>query len=146
LPSGWVIHRQRSSGWHITMATPRGSRNLSVRIGTIGVTTLRRQLRKQAHRALPASPVELVQAIAPIPAVASNVQVVANPQPTTLAGTLAGFFVLHFLQPGIGGTGMTLTALQRGNRVYLIDAEGGDDLSLLGGPAITMVTDRWRWT
>lgn len=143
VPSGWKVKRQKVRGWSIKVAAaPHSGNALEVRIGTIGVRTLQKLLKVKT---LPANPTELVQALVPLPPGAINVQVAAQPQVTTLAGAVGGALALHY-QVGRTGTAMSLTAIRRGNRVYLLDVLGGDGLSVLGTPAITMVNDGWRWT
>jgi hypothetical protein len=143
VPSGWHIKRAKSSGWSLKVASaPHSASALQVRIGTIGVVTLQKRLKVKA---LPSSPTDLVQALVPLPPGAVNVQVVAQPQVTTLSGAVGGFLALHY-QVGNEGTAMSLTAIRRGNRVYLLDVLGGDGLSVLGTPAIDVVNKGWRWT
>jgi hypothetical protein len=143
VPSGWKVKREKSSGWNIKLASAAHSGNaLVVRIGTIGVRTLEKRLKVKA---LPSSPTDLVQVLVPLPAGAANVQVTAQPQVTTLAGAVGGFLALHY-QLGSTGAVMSLTAIRRGNRVYLLDIQGGDGLSVLGTPAIDVVNKGWRWT
>jgi hypothetical protein len=143
VPSGWKVKRETAGSWRIKVASaPHSGNALEVRIGTIGVRSLQKRLKVKA---LPADPTQLVQALVPLPPGAANVQVAAQPQVTTLAGAVGGYIGIHY-QLGRTGTAMSLTAIRRGNRVYLLDILGGDGLSVLGGPAIALVNDGWRWT
>jgi hypothetical protein len=144
VPSGWKLKHQKSGSWRLAVASPGGRSGLtmSVTIGTIGARSLAKQLRVKQ---LPANPAQLVQVIAPLPPGATNAQIAGQPQTSTLAGAVSGILGVHFDLRN-QGTLMTLTAVRRGNRVYLVDIQGADNLALLGRPAVTMVTDSWRWT
>jgi hypothetical protein len=143
VPSGWKIKRSHLSGWNIkSAATPGAANVLEVRVGVIGADSLRKRLKLKV---LPSDPTQLVQALIPLPPGATNAQAVAQPQVTTLAGSVGGYLAIHFLLKG-QGVAMNLTAIRRGNRVYLLDVLGSDNLALLGTPAIALVNQRWRWT
>jgi hypothetical protein len=145
VPSGWkVTFHKVTPGWRRVAASPTGRKTdqLSVTMSSIGA----RSLAKAMHKALPPTALQLVQLLPNVPPGATQAQQTNQAQPTTLGGSPGGLMGYHYVTRAGEGISASAIALQRGNRIYLIDIAGDDQLSLLATSAVDLIRNSWAWT
>jgi hypothetical protein len=145
VPSSWTSkHKHLTTGWHRVNAWPRkhSTDDVVMTIGSISAHVLSRNMKQ----ALPSTPIGLVQALTQVPSGALNVQLSAQPQQTTLGGTIAGILELHYRLGSGQNYGLLSTALRRGPRVYVLSLIYADDYGRLAQKGLDMARRTWRWS
>jgi hypothetical protein len=112
-------------------------------MNTINARTLAKTLKLKA---LPAAPTDLVQLLPTIPPGASQARATAQASTTTLGGSLGGQMGYHYLTAAGEGISASAIVARRGNRVFLLNIEGDDQLSLLAESAVALISADWAWT
>jgi hypothetical protein len=146
VPSGWKVRRISADGWHTVQISSPGTRknvtrgSIVLSIGSISA----KSLAKRGKRALPKSPVELVQLVTSVPSAATNIDLALAPQFGSLGGAAAGTAAYNYLLEGAQLT-QTETAVRRRGLVYVLQLTVDNALSLIGGSAIDMARTSWRW-
>ena len=146
VPSGWKVkHRTVKHGWNEVLASPTGrpSDELSVNMNTINARTLAKTLKVKA---LPAAPTDLVQMLPTIPPGASQARATAPASTMTLGGSLGAQTGYHYVTAAGEGISASTIVARRGNRVFLLNIAGDDQLSLLAESAVGLVSSSWSWT
>jgi hypothetical protein len=146
VPSGWKVKRSHAGGWNsVVISSPGTRKNVSrgsivLSIGSISAKTLQ----KLNRGPLPKSPVDLVQLVTSVPSNALNINLALAPQPSTLGGLTAGVVAYSY---GFQGAQLTQseTAVRRRGRIYALQLTADTALSVIGGSAIDMARQQWRW-